>query len=267
AAPRGHDGPRGVPAVDGLLRPPREEPGRGRAREPGHRRPREGDEGGLSRVGPRLPSTSAPSAVFRGLLSEAATRPAIGRTVAIALEELPECARAFGEGRLGWDQVRPLTEFATPETDHRYATDTPGVSAARVEAEARRSRRVSRGQAEDEHRRRSLRWWWPSDGGLRLSGFLPSAEGAVVTAALERIVEQTAADGDGVADDPIDALSADALVALASTRVAEDADPDRACVVVHVDAEALGGDDDGRAWLGDSTPLNSEVLRRLACDA
>ena len=187
--------------------------------------------------------------------------------VADALEELPECAQAFGEGRLSWDQVRPLTEFATPETDHLYAEATPGVSVARVEAEARRARRVARMQAEDEHRRRSLRWWWPSDGGLRLSGFLPSAEGAVVTAALERIVEQTAADGDGVPDDPIDARSADALVALASTRVAEDADPDRACVVVHVDAEALGGDDDGRAWLGDSTPLNSEVLRRLACDA
>src|SRR5207237_774569 len=119
--------------------------------------------------------------------------------VADALEELPECAQAFGEGRLSWDQVRPLTEFATPETDHLYAEATPGVSAARVEAEARRARRVTRNQAEDEHRRRSLRWWWPSDGGLRLSGFLPSAEGGVVTAALERIVEQTAADGDGVA--------------------------------------------------------------------
>src|SRR5438445_2378020 len=107
--------------------------------------------------------------------------------VANALDELPECAQAFGEGRLSWDQVRPLTEFATPETDHFCATDTPGVSVACVEAKARRARRVSRSQAEDEHSRRYLRWWWPSDGGLRLSGLLPSADGAVVTAALDRI--------------------------------------------------------------------------------
>jgi hypothetical protein len=29
--------------------------------------------------------------------------------VAHALESLPECARAYGEGRLAWDQLRPLT--------------------------------------------------------------------------------------------------------------------------------------------------------------
>src|SRR3977135_1156550 len=37
--------------------------------------------------------------------------------VAHALESLPECAQAFAEGRLAWDQVRPLTEVATPDQD------------------------------------------------------------------------------------------------------------------------------------------------------
>jgi Domain of unknown function (DUF222)/HNH endonuclease len=186
--------------------------------------------------------------------------------VANALDELPECAQAFGEGRLSWDQLRPLTEFATRESDHLYAAETPGVSVACVEAEARRARRISRGQAEDEHRERYLRWWWPSDGGLRLSGLLPAADGAVVTAALDRIVEQAAADGDGQPEDSMAARSADALFALASTRLAEDADADRACVVVHADAAALAGGEGG-ASLDSGGALNSEVLRRLACDA
>ena len=186
--------------------------------------------------------------------------------VANALAELPECARAFGEGRLSWDQVRPLTEFASAESDHLYAVETPGVSAACVEAEARRARRISRSQAEDEQRQRYLRWWWPSDGGLRLSGLLPSAEGAVVTAALERITEQSAADEEGRPETSMAARSADALAALASTRLAEEADPDRACVVAHVEATVLAGDE-GAAILDSGRPLNSEVLRRLACDA
>ena len=198
--------------------------------------------------------------------------------VANALGELPECAQAFAEGRIGWDQVRPLTEFATPENDHLYATETPGVSAACVEAEARRARRISRSQAEDQHRQRYLRWWWPSEGGLRLSGQLPAAEGAVVTAALDRIIEQTAADEEGRPELSMAARGADALFTLASTRLAEDADPDRACVVVHADAAALAGDDGnlgarraspsaGVASLDNGSPLNSEVLRRLVCDA
>jgi hypothetical protein len=197
--------------------------------------------------------------------------------VANALDELPECAQAFAEGRISWDQVRPLTEFATPENDHLYATETPGVSAACVEAEARRARRISRSQAEDQHRQRYLRWWWPSEGGLRLSGQLPAADGAVLTAALDRIVEQTAAERDeGQPAEPMAARSASALMVLASTRLAEDADPDRACVVVHTDAAALQDADvgarraspsAGNATLDNATPLNSDVLRRLACDA
>jgi hypothetical protein len=49
--------------------------------------------------------------------------------VAHALEALPECARAYAEGRLTWDQLRPLTEFATPERDEELAADATGASA------------------------------------------------------------------------------------------------------------------------------------------
>ncbi len=43
--------------------------------------------------------------------------------VAHALERLPECARAYAEGRLAWDQVRPLTEVTTPERDAEQAAE------------------------------------------------------------------------------------------------------------------------------------------------
>jgi hypothetical protein len=61
-------------------------------------------------------------------------------------------------------------------------------------------------------------------------------------------------------------MLADALVELASTLVANDADADRATVVVHVDAGALAGGE-GTAELKDGPALPIEVARRLACDA
>src|SRR3981081_2043834 len=61
--------------------------------------------------------------------------------VAGALESLPECARAFAEARLAWDQVRPLTEVATPEQDATAVVGATGQSAAALEAAAPRGRR------------------------------------------------------------------------------------------------------------------------------
>jgi len=75
--------------------------------------------------------------------------------VAHALESLPECGRAYAGGRLAWDQVRPLTEFAAPEREAEQAADAVGCSAAFLEAVARRVRRVSRAEAERQERQRS----------------------------------------------------------------------------------------------------------------
>src|SRR5919106_1131018 len=43
--------------------------------------------------------------------------------VAHALEGLPRIARAYAAGGLSWDQLRPLTTFATPATDARWADE------------------------------------------------------------------------------------------------------------------------------------------------
>ena len=89
-----------------------------------------------------------------------------------ALGELPACRQAFAEGRLSWDQVRPLTQFATVQTDTRHAEDAPGASAAALEAEARRARQVDRSEVEQQEEGRHLRWWYQGRDGFRLAGQL-----------------------------------------------------------------------------------------------
>jgi len=186
--------------------------------------------------------------------------------VAHALESLPECARAYGEGRLAWDQLRPLTLFATPERDAELAVEAAGCSAAFLEARARRARRVTAEEAEREQERRSVRMWNSRDG-FRLAAQLPAADGAVLRTALERIAEQQVREDSAVREEPYSAQLGDALVGLASTRLAADAPASRACVVVHVDAAALARDSErGSAVLEGDVPVHVEVARRLACD-
>jgi hypothetical protein len=69
-------------------------------------------------------------------------------------------------------------------------------------------------------------------------------------------------------EDPVfaDARRADALVALCSNRLAEDADADRATVVVHARLEDLVSDDGG-AEIEGGTAIHAETARRLLCDA
>src|SRR6267143_6871221 len=58
--------------------------------------------------------------------------------VAHALQALPAIAHAYRDTRLSWDQLRPLTKFAHPETDERWAVEAPTCSAAWLWREARR---------------------------------------------------------------------------------------------------------------------------------
>ena len=68
---------------------------------------------------------------------------------------------------------------------------------------------------------------------MGLMAELPAAQGAVVVKALDRLAHTIPVmPGE---DDPcfVDQRRADALVAMASVQIADDADPDRATVVVH----------------------------------
>lgn len=115
-----------------------------------------------------------------------------------ALAELPAVAASASAGRLSADQLAPLARLATPESDHRWAEEGPGCTPAALEALVRETTRLRPEEAASQHTRRSLWWWRPERGGLRLAGRLPDAEGEVVVGALRRLAEQAGPDDSGV---------------------------------------------------------------------
>jgi hypothetical protein len=184
--------------------------------------------------------------------------------VAHALEALPRIADAYACGRLSWDQLRPLTEFATPETQADWAQRAPAMRPAALRREARRHQRMLASQAEEARRRRYLSLDWDHEGQvLWLEGMLPAEEGTALRVAILRRAEEVPADPDAV--DRAGARLADALV-----DVAADGSP-KATVVVHAGAEALTGTEPERGpWLAeteDGLRLATDAVRRLACDA
>ena len=153
-----------------------------------------------------------------------------------------------------------MVSLSTPDSDAEWAERGPTLSAAQLEALARQARAVTREQAEAAHARRSLRWRWDHEHQwLRLSGRLADADGAVVVAALGRLAEQKAPDPVTGMYELHEVRAADALVELASTRLAADTDADRATVVVHVGAD--------NAVIENGPPVSADTARRLACDA
>jgi hypothetical protein len=183
---------------------------------------------------------------------------------ALALGSLPALSARLAAGEICLDQLAPLARIATPDSDAALADEVLGLSAAGAEALARRSRAVPPEDERDAHRRRHFSLS-PSGGATRLRGLLPALEGEQLRVALERIMQQTGPDEGGVYDTPA-VRRADALVTLAGLRIAEDRDPERASVVVHVDDDVLAGGP-GPAETGSGIALTAETARRAACDA
>ncbi len=185
--------------------------------------------------------------------------------VARALRGLPAIDEVVGEGRLSWDQLAPLTRFATDATDQVLAGAAPGWSAAETRHLADRAKAPKVEDANEAHRARRLTWW--SDPHLlHLRGALPAEAGAQVTGVLTALADEAPKDPATDTYEPFEARAADALVELAATRAGEEADPDRPFVVVHTDPAALCGEDDGEAELAEGRRLAAETARRLACD-
>lgn len=188
--------------------------------------------------------------------------------VAHALRRLPRIAEAHAAGRLSWDQLRPLTRFATPETDARWARRAPALRPWTLYREAARHERVRPRDEEGLRRMRSLSLHWDRERPvLYLEGLFPAEQGAALQTALERRAERVVlADRP---DSPAEARLADALVELVTGT-----DEGRApapTLVVHAEAEALAGREAAEGpWLAETESgrrLSAEAVRRLACDA
>jgi hypothetical protein len=182
-----------------------------------------------------------------------------------ALPQLPRIADALASGELGIDKVVELTRFATPETEAGLVRWARSVSSGCIR---RKGDLAARQELEDVRavdRSRRL-WWWYEDEGRRfgLQADLPASEGAVVASALERLAQTLPVMPGEEESSFIEARRADALVALARVRVADDADPDRATVVVHASVEAIASADRGVELEGGPV-LHSETVRRMLC--
>ncbi|MGH2767024.1 MAG: DUF222 domain-containing protein [Actinomycetota bacterium] len=184
--------------------------------------------------------------------------------VASALEALPQIAAAHASGRLSWDQLRPLTRFATPETDEGWARRAPERRPAWLWREARRHERVRAREAEEVRRGRYLSMEWDHRRSvLWLEGMLPGEEGTALQSAILRRAEAIPPDPE--AADPAGARLSDALVDLAT------GGPEPATVVVHAGAEVLAREEaETGPWLAETESgqrLAAESVRRLACDS
>jgi len=190
---------------------------------------------------------------------------------AVVLPELPGVAEALIGGTLSIDKVLELSRFATPETEDRLISWARQVAPATIRRRADVANAPDREETIESDKSRHLDYWWTDDDRrLWLEGSWPSEQGAVIAKALDRMAGRLP----DIVDDEDELPSfetsiamrrADALVALASHRIAEDADADRATVVVHVDAETLGSDRGGAEIEGGGV-MGAETARRLACD-
>ena len=184
-----------------------------------------------------------------------------------ALEQLPQVAAALEEGALSLDKVVELTRFATPEDESRLIRWAAGVSVGAIRHRGDLAARSSIIETLEAERARYLEWWYLDDGRrVGLQAELPAAQGAIVTRAIERMAERVPVmpdEGDPV---HVDARRADALVALCSSTLAADPDPDRATVVIHATAEALEAGIGGCELEGGPV-ISQRTARRLLCNA
>ncbi|HET6714385.1 MAG TPA: DUF222 domain-containing protein [Actinomycetota bacterium] len=185
---------------------------------------------------------------------------------ATTLHDLPQIAAAFEAGMLGIDKVIELSRFATPQTEGELVEWAGDVTCATIRRRADLEVRAAHDETAEFERDRSLRYWY-QDGGRRfgLEARMPSAQGAVVAKALQRVVDQIPIMPDEHDGAYIEARRADALLALCSQRIGADADADRATLVVHASLEALAGRRNVETEHGAVMP--PETLQRLACDA
>jgi hypothetical protein len=139
-----------------------------------------------------------------------------------AARELPEIGEAFFAGELSLDKVRSLSTVATAEDQGLWVEQARTASPPQLARICRESRNAELVDAPERARaqrtQRGLRFRWDELGMLRLSGALPSDEGALVRAVVERSERTLAAERSvrpiepDPAEDPPAALRADALV-------------------------------------------------------
>jgi hypothetical protein len=185
-----------------------------------------------------------------------------------ALRDAPEVGDVALDGRLSRDQLTPAAQLAVKGGGRAWAERATARSPAHLQRAARTLRRLR--PADDQARQAPSRIWWKTDdhtGRLRIHGDFTADEGAKYVKALERHAERIGA-GEGGSWSPLVDRVADAAIALAAQTLADDADPDRALIVLHAPVPTWADPHLGDGLLCDlDLDVSSETARRLACDA
>lgn len=186
--------------------------------------------------------------------------------VARSLVHLPRLAETHGSGALSWDKLVALCSFATPEEDAELASRATEMTLAEVKALAHSREELTLKEAQQLQGARSFRISWSGDKRFaRLKGLLPAEDALRLEKALDRERESIPPLPSGVYE-RFESRTADALVALARARIASDADPDLATMLIDVSADVLAGLKPGSARLENGAPIHLEAARRLSCD-
>jgi hypothetical protein len=205
--------------------------------------------------------------------------------VAHALKDLPAISAAFAGGLLSFSKVRALTRIADDANEAELLELALHATAAQVEKLIRGYRRAGnleeREQAMATHAARELTYYHDDDGSLVIRARLPAEEGTVVLQALEAAMDAQDTAENETATEDVTAVTpepenrfaqrrADALTTLAETTLRHGPEPlssaERYQVVVHVTAETLAANEDGRSELECGQRLAPDIVRRIACD-
>lgn len=186
--------------------------------------------------------------------------------VADRLEDLPSISSALASGEVSFDQTQELSRFATPKDEADLAAAAPEMSVAQLRRRGRRAETIDIVAVQRAHSQRRLKWWWSEpERTFHFSGRVPDHEGAVMARALHRIALYAPPDPETGCFEDYEARCAEALVQMASQSLGEDADPDRSCVVVHVDASRLETEN-AVGHVADGPAVSIDTVKRWACD-
>jgi hypothetical protein len=134
-------------------------------------------------------TTTAQDALVANKVSARTARASV--EMARRLEAQPEIAAAAQAGELSTDQLEPLLELATPETDAEWAQRAPHVAPVDLERMARQQRVVTAEEAGARRQAREFRMWWRKDSGmLSVRGELPDVDGALVESVFNRMCDR-----------------------------------------------------------------------------
>jgi hypothetical protein len=146
--------------------------------------------------------------------SESARTQRSKKEVARALESRPALARAFHDGAVSADQLEPLCELSTSETDAEWAARGPTLAPVDLHRRVRQGQTVTAEDAQRRHEARELRTWRDKVDGMHCGRWrLPEVDGVLVEKVFEVMAERRRPAA-GEAWDTLAHRKADALVDL-----------------------------------------------------